>query len=476
MPYTRVTRTKNGAEAIKYALGDGTGHNGADTRNVFVTGLNMLPNNVVPFEQQMQIAWSKMSRRHKVQIDRVIISHSDKELDPSKPEDVLKGHQIACELGAKLAPGHQVIVCTQIDGKGGKIHSHVLLNDADMNGIGLPATQYYHPLIRAEADKICTQYFDLADPSAVKDRTSQTVRAKRELNEQAVADGRPEDVVYIWQDDLKMRIKTAAAAATDEQDFYQQLTAHGVEGTFHKGTDKRDAYITYELVDTTGFPDLDKIPKNLKGRSYKLGADYSLDSLSQSFKNGQQKPIEQPVSDFEVKAGSSPSKAEKTAPAASEGEISPMDRAREAAKSKIISLYTEKRWGWAIPTDENGDPDYQEAKRRREQANESWDGFMKWRTEQRKQGRKLGSIYIKQSEDYVAVDMSELTAQYTEYERGGVAKAKPTEVKAEPETKAATPVVKEDDKRSELYRQYQQRRKILQEEAEREEKDGLELF
>ena len=57
MPYTRVTRTKNGAEAIKYALGDGTGHNGADARNVFVTGLNMLPNNAVPFEQQMQIAW-----------------------------------------------------------------------------------------------------------------------------------------------------------------------------------------------------------------------------------------------------------------------------------------------------------------------------------------------------------------------------------------------------------------------------------
>ena len=38
--YTHVSRTKNGAEAINYVLGNGKGHNGHAVRNIYLVGVN----------------------------------------------------------------------------------------------------------------------------------------------------------------------------------------------------------------------------------------------------------------------------------------------------------------------------------------------------------------------------------------------------------------------------------------------------
>lgn len=89
MPYSHVTRTAYGTDAIAYARGHGSGHNGEENRNIFVAGVNMLPDEIVPFEQQMQLVWNKADPRHKTQIDRFIVSFSFDELDPDKPEDLI---------------------------------------------------------------------------------------------------------------------------------------------------------------------------------------------------------------------------------------------------------------------------------------------------------------------------------------------------------------------------------------------------
>ena len=103
MPYSHITRTAFGADAIRYARGeDGKGHNGAEVRNEYTAGVNMLPDGVVPFEQQMQPLWDRASARHTTQIDRLIVSFAKGELDPEKPEDRLP-------LGAKL-PGETPLI------------------------------------------------------------------------------------------------------------------------------------------------------------------------------------------------------------------------------------------------------------------------------------------------------------------------------------------------------------------------------
>ena len=97
MPYSHVTRTAYGADAIAYARGHGTGHNDETVRNIFVAGVNMLPDEIVPFEQQMQPLWDKADPRHKTQVNRFIVSFATSELDPDSPEDL--GKALDIEIG-----------------------------------------------------------------------------------------------------------------------------------------------------------------------------------------------------------------------------------------------------------------------------------------------------------------------------------------------------------------------------------------
>ena len=143
MPYTRVTRTSRGADAIEYARGFGRGHDGSAERNIYVAGVNMMPDSAVPFEEQMRPYWNRASRRHTTQVDRFILSFATEELDPGKPEDCLKALEIAREFAREIAPCSQAAVFVQADGKGGKLHVHVLVNDVRMDdGKGIDSSAY----------------------------------------------------------------------------------------------------------------------------------------------------------------------------------------------------------------------------------------------------------------------------------------------------------------------------------------------
>ena len=74
MPYSHITRTAFGADAIAYARGDGKGHNDNEVRNEYIGCVNMLPDNVVPFEKQMQPFWDRADSRHTTQTNRFIVS------------------------------------------------------------------------------------------------------------------------------------------------------------------------------------------------------------------------------------------------------------------------------------------------------------------------------------------------------------------------------------------------------------------
>lgn len=291
MPYTRITPSRNGREAIDYALGgvDAKGHNGNKERNLLVGSVNMLPPEVMGYADQMDIYWRKASFRNLTQVRRIITSYSKDEIDPNDPnaaEIVLAIHQ---EHARTAYPGRQVLICVQADGKGGYIHVHEIVNNVsmvDQKGCTTEQTKFHY--VAKTVDNIAKKYIKLSMDYEGKynekthtakipaDNVTQNERRMRDANQIAAQDGK-EPPHYIWKDDLKNRILAAMSEATSREDYLKRLTAHGVEGEY-RTSKKHGDYIIYELTDTIGF-DGGKIPGNLKSKSYKLGSDYGLDTL-----------------------------------------------------------------------------------------------------------------------------------------------------------------------------------------------------
>ena len=76
MAYTRISHTRNGRAAIQYARGNGRGHNGHAKRNLLIGGVGMLPDEVMPFEEQMAQDWARSSGNNKNQVMRIVSSYS----------------------------------------------------------------------------------------------------------------------------------------------------------------------------------------------------------------------------------------------------------------------------------------------------------------------------------------------------------------------------------------------------------------
>lgn len=457
MPYSHITRTSFGADAIAYARGDGTGHNGAEVRNEYIAGVNMLPDEVVPFEWQMRPFWERAHFRHTVQIDRCIVSFHPSELDPDNPEDCVKGLAIGYEIAKRNAPDNQSAVFLQKDGKGGKIHLHILTNDVNMSdGKGINPAAYAHFHFQKIVDEVCQQYFDLKEPEAQPERLNPSVRGAREKNEQirvanelerkqAAEEGREVDPAnikaerYIWQDDLRQRVKDAAAKATDEESFARQLRLSGIElvphkhkdGTvtyLHPATKKQPAHYTYELVDTSGFPD--KIPPNLKSKSHKLGANYQPEGIAKLFGTAAlsvqaEQPDKAPPIVLEMPIPS-PATPKKKPAAATEkpSEDKEMEEAKKQAASQVATIM-QQIYGWqsqplTIGPDGKEHIDFTQWDKQIKEQNETFDQFTRWRVVRKKglakDGLKLAAIYSKdKATGHVSVVRSELETQFRDF-------------------------------------------------------------
>lgn len=156
MPYSRVTRTAFGLEALRYVLND-EGHNGADRRNEIVTPINMSTRK--SYEKQFEKVWLAARINHTTQIVRVIQSFSKKEFDPNNPCDIQKANELGQEFVDTYYPDRQALVCTQTDGIGGCVHNHILISDVSLkDNKGCTKEQYHYRTIRRWSDEIVARY------------------------------------------------------------------------------------------------------------------------------------------------------------------------------------------------------------------------------------------------------------------------------------------------------------------------------
>lgn len=194
-----------------------------------------------------------------------------KNLIQKNPAHIEQANIVGQEFAQTYYPNRQCVIYTQIDGKGGYVHNHILVNDVEMTTHkGCDKEQYHYSTIERWTDEITSKYtkLDLGHDKTA-DKVTQTERAKREKGE------------YSWKDDLKSRIRDAMEKAESEDDFIRKLPESGVNIEVHdsKRGKKRGRYYTYELMDFSSAPEDTKLPKNAKCRSYKLGTLYDAEAV-----------------------------------------------------------------------------------------------------------------------------------------------------------------------------------------------------
>lgn len=275
MAYSRVTRTHDGRSALLYAEGKDKGHNNKEFRNAFISYVNMVDG--IPSHEQMQRFWSKARPNHKVQVLRIIQSFSVNEFDPESREDILKANELGREFAKEYYDGRQSAIFTQIDGKSGLVHNHILVNDVHMeNYKGCKKHEYFYKTIEDWTNAVTSKYTTLDFGKKNKEKVTQSERAKLEKGE------------YVWKEDLRTRVRKAMEETDAKEDFMENLKRNGISAVERKSKKYGD-YYTYELVDLSKVPEGAKLPNhgNLKARSYKLGASYSPEALNDYLKEKQ---------------------------------------------------------------------------------------------------------------------------------------------------------------------------------------------
>lgn len=311
MAYTRISHTRNGRAAIQYARGNGRGHNGHAKRNLLIGGVGMLPDEIIPFEEQMAEDWEQASKRNQNQIRRIVASFSENELAPQGEDSAYIALEIAQKFVEEAYPNRKAAIFVQNDGKGGKLHVHILVSNVDsIEHKGCTDEQTNFRYVENRFDRVAGRHITLDNGKKAKDKFSQTERALEEESEEAVENGGA--AVYIWKDDLRERIRVAMHNATSEDDFLEALEDEGVKARY--GISKRyGKYISYELVDVPAH--MEGAERKCKARSYTLGDSYGVEALRDKLreKSGErlraaeeapviQSPVKRPVDVQTVKS------------------------------------------------------------------------------------------------------------------------------------------------------------------------------
>ena len=277
--YSRITASKNGRDAIRYAAGKRSEQN---RRNVLVTTINMIPNG--KYAEQMALLWKKARANHKVQVRRIIISFSKKELEPESEADVELANTIVKEFITTYYPDRQAALFFQRDGTGGCLHCHAIVNDISLSDHkGCTRAQQFYKYVRHGIDTVAAKYIALDDGGRLKSKQTHTERAKADkaakiiaqnpiLKEDELRNALINEKAYSYKEDMKNRIKDAALMTTNEKDFLRYLKTLGV-CVKKKNSAKYGEHYVYDFVAcSVGV-------KNTKARSYKLGYSYGPEAL-----------------------------------------------------------------------------------------------------------------------------------------------------------------------------------------------------
>ena len=280
MPYTRITAGKSAYAAIRYCRGpdNNKGHNNSLKRNLVVTSIGLLPDEVVPYDKQIEALCFKGKHVKKNQVQRIILSFSEKEFDPNSKEDLIKAEELTVGFTKKTYPDHPAVIFLQADGVGGKLHAHIILSNVNKDGKALDHTRRFADLKKAfndyclkDASHLIT--LDFGNKHKVKEKESSGERGLRIRKEK---EGRTSPVL-LHREVMKPLIEEEMPLSQSRYDFRQRMKSRGIDVKY-KTSSKYGEYILYTLEDRSLIPKNTKV-KNLSAKSYKMGEKYDIQEL-----------------------------------------------------------------------------------------------------------------------------------------------------------------------------------------------------
>ena len=280
MSTTSTVRSKYGADAIRYAI-KGKGKSSDKKRNIYVTSKYM--SSRISYSKQMAQDWKRGRSNQTCQALRITQSFSKKELNPKNPKDILKANFIGQAFVSEHYPDRKALICTQIDGKNGCIHNHIIVCAVSMRyHIGLTKEQCNNKCVAEWTREITSRYTDVDYGSG--NHYDNISAAENAL---LIKDG------YSYKNDIRQRVASVMNEAVSEEDFFNKLAANGVSVAkrtkakeYTERSKTRNDYYLYELTDISNFPKARKLPDyKLAIRSYKLGTAYGPMALEEHLQN-----------------------------------------------------------------------------------------------------------------------------------------------------------------------------------------------
>lgn len=265
MAIITVSNTKNGSKAIDYAIQDKKKQ--SEQPRFLIKSSQCL---LAGYEKEMmQSVWNRFNKNHeKIEMYRVIQSFSQDDLFWGNEDDVKKANEIGLELAKRIYPDRQVLVVTQADGNGKKLHNHILVNSIDViTGRSLRDKETNWTYISEVSDEIVRSHnLSVID----KDKRKNDYKYTHKEASMVLRDA------DVWKENLRNTIEGVinSPGINSYEDVEDGLKGLGVT------MKKRGKTLTYSFdVEVKGEMKTKKI------RGSKLGSLYELDGIEDGIKN-----------------------------------------------------------------------------------------------------------------------------------------------------------------------------------------------
>lgn len=209
----------------------------------------------------------RLHNRRRVQGYTIIQSWGADELDVNNPDDVQRANDAGQQLAKRLI-GDDVnyMVVTHTDGKGGKVHNHIIIcNDVDGKAV---RDARWVKAMKTNDDLMSDLGFERTERSADK----QTTRQRRDA-----LDGKSHSADD-WVDDLKATIRQTASVATNEEEWLSMMDDAGISAKIRH--EKKKVGISY------------KVDGHRPIRANRMGTDFQYESLNAQWEANRQRVVQ----------------------------------------------------------------------------------------------------------------------------------------------------------------------------------------
>ena len=181
-----------------------------------------------------------------------------------------RANELGRETARRLAPGHQAVVFTHTDGKGGKTHNHIVINAVSVQDGKKLNTRGFLNDARRVSNEISRE-------NGLHVITERTRGTRFTQAEQGLADRG----VQSWKDELREVVEVARDSCRSMEQFRTKLEGYGVR--ISERTRKRDGETgwTYQH------------PNGMKCRAAKLGEDYTPQAIARTMAQQPQREPQQ---------------------------------------------------------------------------------------------------------------------------------------------------------------------------------------